>query len=222
MGPAVVLGQDFTEGAGSSGGGRLTSPDEWVPAIDFGTTNTVAAVTEASGTKILMVDERPVTPSAIFLNPDGKTWVVGDSAVRVGWRGPEWFEPNPRRWVPVGTLRLGDQEIPVGAAITAVLRPIVQEAASQHGGRRPSAFVVTLPAHWGDPRVAVLVEAAEHGWPKPAALSEPVAAAQAIGSFDVPQQARLVVLVAFYGLVRVGRWWRNVKPPEPKAQRAKE
>jgi hypothetical protein len=25
-----------------------------------------------------------------------------------------------------------------------------------------------------------------------------------------------------YGLVRVGRWWRNVKPPEPKARRAEE
>jgi hypothetical protein len=25
-----------------------------------------------------------------------------------------------------------------------------------------------------------------------------------------------------YGLVRVGRWWRHVKPPEPKARRAKE
>ena len=25
-----------------------------------------------------------------------------------------------------------------------------------------------------------------------------------------------------YGLVRVGRWWRDVKPPEPKARRAKE
>jgi hypothetical protein len=26
---------------------------------------------------------------------------------------------------------------------------------------------------------------------------------------------------ALYGLVRVGRWYRNVKPPEPKARRAK-
>jgi hypothetical protein len=25
-----------------------------------------------------------------------------------------------------------------------------------------------------------------------------------------------------YGLIRVGRWYRNVKPPEPKAWRAKE
>ncbi len=27
---------------------------------------------------------------------------------------------------------------------------------------------------------------------------------------------------ALYGLVRVGRWWRDVKPPEPKARCAKE
>ena len=27
---------------------------------------------------------------------------------------------------------------------------------------------------------------------------------------------------ALYGLVRVGRWWRDVKPPEPKARRAQE
>lgn len=27
---------------------------------------------------------------------------------------------------------------------------------------------------------------------------------------------------ALYGLVRAGRWWRDVKPPEPKARRAKE
>jgi hypothetical protein len=27
---------------------------------------------------------------------------------------------------------------------------------------------------------------------------------------------------ALYALVRVGRWWRDVKPPEPKARRARE
>jgi hypothetical protein len=25
-----------------------------------------------------------------------------------------------------------------------------------------------------------------------------------------------------YAVIRLGRWWRNVKPPEPKARRAKE
>ena len=185
--------------AGLLGVERLTSPDEWVLAVDFGTTNTVAAVTTARGTEILMVDGRAVTPSAVFLNPDGKTWMVGDSAMRAARRGPEWFEPDPKRWVPVGTLRLGGQNIPVGMAITAVLRPMVQEAALQHGGRRPSAFVVTHPARWDAARVAVLVEAAAeaagHDWPQPVALSEPVAAARAVlDRSDVPQQARLVVL----------------------------
>ena len=28
--------------------------------------------------------------------------------------------------------------------------------------------------------------------------------------------------VTLYGLVRVGRWWRDVKPPEPKARRQGE
>jgi hypothetical protein len=27
---------------------------------------------------------------------------------------------------------------------------------------------------------------------------------------------------ALYGLIRTGRWWRNVKPPEPKARRVRE
>jgi len=32
-----------------------------------------------------------------------------------------------------------------------------------------------------------------------------------------------VALGAFlYGVIRTGRWWRGVKPPEPKARRAKE
>jgi hypothetical protein len=27
---------------------------------------------------------------------------------------------------------------------------------------------------------------------------------------------------ALYAVIRVGRWWRNVQPPEPKARRSKE
>jgi molecular chaperone DnaK len=177
----------------------MISPGDWVLAVDFGTTNTVAAVTDARGTTTLMVDGRQVTPSAVFLNPDRKTWSVGDTAIRTARRRLEWFDPNPKRGVPDGALFLGGQNVPVGDAITAVLRPIIQEAASQHGGRRPAAFVVTHPANWGEARVSILVEAAAtaalRGWPPPQPLSEPVAAAQAIlGMEDIPQQARVVVL----------------------------
>ena len=177
----------------------MASPGDWVLAIDFGTTNTVAAVTDARGTTTLMVDGKPATPSAVFLNPDRKTWSVGDTAIRIARRRLEWFDANPKRGVPDNMLFLGGQNVPVGEAITAVLRPIVQEAVSQRGGRKPAAFIVTHPAHWGEARVAVLVDAAAaaagRGWPRPQPLSEPVAAVQAIlGMDDIPRQARLVVL----------------------------
>lgn len=178
------------------------SAGDWVLAIDFGTTNTVAAATDVRGTNTLMVDGKQVTPSAVFLNPDRKSWSVGDTAIRIAKRRLEWFEPNPKRGVPDSMLFLGGQNVPVGEAITAVLRPIVDEASRQHGGRRPAAFVVTHPANWGEARVHILVEAAREAaaaagkaWPDPQPLSEPVAAAQAIlGMEDIPQQARLVVL----------------------------
>jgi Hsp70 protein len=177
----------------------VISPGDWVLAIDFGTTNTVAAMTDAGGTTTLMVDGRPVMPSAVFLNPDRKTWSVGDTAIRIARRRLEWFDANPKRGVPDGTLFLGGQSVPVGDAIAAVMRPIVTEAVRQHGGRKPAAFVVTHPANWGEGRVTTLVQAAAaatgRGWPRPQPLSEPVAAAQAIlGMPDIPPQARLVVL----------------------------
>ena len=178
----------------------MASPRGWVLAVDFGTTNTVAAVAvNAQGATTLVFDRRQVTPSAVFLDPRRKTWSVGETAILAAKRRLESFEPNPKRSIPDGTLFLGGQNIPVGEAITAVFRPIVQEALSQHSGRCPEAFVVTHPANWGEARVATLVDAAaaaaDHDWPTPQALSEPVAAAQAVRDMDaIPQQARLVVL----------------------------
>ena len=177
----------------------MTSPGDWVLAIDFGTTNTVAAVADEHGASTFMVDGRLVMPSAVFLHPDRRTWLVGETAIRTARRRLEWFEPNPKRSVPDGMLFLGGENVPVGEAITAVLRPIISEALNQHGGRRQAAFYVTHPANWGEARVAILVSAAAaaagRGWPSPQHLSEPVAAAQAIlGMADIPPQARLVVL----------------------------
>jgi len=44
------------------------------------------------------------------------------------------------------------------------------------------------------------------------------------GALGVVTSAESIVAIAaaLYGLIRTGRWWRNVKPPEPKAQRAKK
>jgi hypothetical protein len=44
------------------------------------------------------------------------------------------------------------------------------------------------------------------------------------GTLGVVNSAESISAIGglLYGLVRVGRWWRDVKPPEPKARRAKE
>jgi hypothetical protein len=44
------------------------------------------------------------------------------------------------------------------------------------------------------------------------------------GALGIVTSAESIVAIAaaLYGLVRTGRWWRNVNPPEPQAQRAKK
>ena len=186
----------------------MTDSGEWILAVDFGTTNTVAAVSGEHGAEALIVDGRPVMPSAVFLNTDGRTWSCGETAIRLARRRLEWFEANPKNCVAAGTIFLGGRDIPVGDAITAILRPICEEAVQQHGGRVPAAYVVTHPADWGEARVSILLQAAAAAagrhWPAPAPLPEPVAAAQGILGIDgAPRQARFVVLDLGGGTVDV-------------------
>lgn len=185
----------------------MTTP--WVLAVDFGTTNTVASVADATSMRTLTINGRPVMPSAVLLNRDG-SWTVGDAAVRFarGQRG--WFDPCPKYGVRDSHLFLGGDNVPVTDAITALLRPIVEEAARQHGDTAPAVFVVTHPATWRSGRVGLLVESARaataqmSGWPDPLPVSEPVAAAQRVLDLDsVPAQARIVVLDLGGGTVDV-------------------
>lgn len=45
-----------------------------------------------------------------------------------------------------------------------------------------------------------------------------------LGTLGVLTSAESIAAIggALYGLIRTGRWWRDVKPPEPKARRARE
>ncbi|MFG1647440.1 Hsp70 family protein [Amycolatopsis sp. NPDC049252] len=186
----------------------------WVLAVDFGTTNTVAAVADEAGVHIVNVDGRPVLPSAVFLNEAGKSgkysWIVGTAAVNFARRRLDRFEATPKKSVSDGTLFLAGQDVPVVEAIAAVFRVVTQEVAQQHGGQPPAAFTVTHPATWGESRVRVLLEAARSaiaqlkGWPMPHPLTEPEAAAQrTLGIETLPPECRLVVLDLGGGTVDV-------------------
>jgi molecular chaperone DnaK len=171
----------------------------WVLAVDFGTTNTVAAVADATGVRVLNVNGRPVMASAVFLHDDG--WYVGDAAVRMARHRLDRFEACPKRAIPDQTLFLGGVDVPVADAITALFRPLLAEALEQHGGKPPDLFVVTHPATWTASRIELLLSAAAAAapgkarWPNPQALAEPVAAAQRVLHLEnMPATSRLVVL----------------------------
>ena len=103
--------------------------------IDFGTSNTVAALAGPDGrVRPLMFDGSPLLASAVFADT-GPDVLVGADAVRAAVGSPAGLESNPKRRIDDGTLWLGEREHPVGTLIAAVLER-VGEAGS---GRRAAA-----------------------------------------------------------------------------------
>lgn len=150
-----------------------------VLGIDFGTSNTVAALAEPGrAPRVLSVDGAGWLPSAVYLDDDG-TLVVGRDAERRARLAPERFEPNPKRRIDDGDLMLGSAVVPVVDAIAAVLRRVAVETRRQLAGRSPDRVTLTHPAQWGATRQAVLVRAARQAdlGGEVTLLPEPVAAA---------------------------------------------
>jgi molecular chaperone DnaK len=178
--------------------------ERWVLAIDFGTTNTVAAIGDTNGVRTLTIDGKAIMPSAVLLDAGrlrADSWLVGERAINMARRRMEWFEPSPKRCIPDGTVFLGGRNVPVVEVVSAVLRVVVDEATKQQGSRPPETFVVTHPANWPESRIAVLKDAARtaashhQGWPAPVTLPEPVAAAERmLEVVELPTAARIVVL----------------------------
>ncbi|AXB46564.1 Hsp70 family protein [Amycolatopsis albispora] len=159
-------------------------------AVDFGTSNTVAALRTGGGpARLLLFDGWPVLPSAVLRGRDGGL-VVGREAIRGARLDPARFEPHPKERVDDGEVLLGDAAVPVVSLIAAVLRRVAAEAPA------PDRVVLTHPADWYSTRRAVLLAAArEAGWHGDVRLvAEPVAAAsqgadvppgQAVAVFDM-------------------------------------
>lgn len=149
-------------------------------AIDFGTSNTVAALlVPGQAPRVITFDDSPLLPSAVFCAQDG-TLSTGREALRQARLDPARFEPNPKRRVDDGEILLGDRVIPVVHAIAAVLRTVATEARRQLGGAMPDEVRLTHPAQWGAARKNVLISAAREaglGGGKLLLLPEPVAAA---------------------------------------------
>jgi molecular chaperone DnaK len=118
----------------------------WVLAVDFGNTNTVAAVGDNNGVRTLTMDGRTIMPSAVLLIQDklgqGDRWLVGDSAINMAPQRLERFERTPKHRIGEESLLMGDRFVPVVEAVAAVLRVLVDEAVRQREPRPPARFVV--------------------------------------------------------------------------------
>ncbi|WP_433308217.1 Hsp70 family protein [Micromonospora sp. CA-269861] len=158
--------------------------------IDLGTSNTVAVLRWPDGrTRPLLMDGQPLSPSAVYADPDG-TLHTGWDARRLAQADPARFEANPKRRVDEPTVQLGDRAYPPADLLAAVLATVARAAVGAVGFLPPA--VVTCPAAWDATRRQVLADALlRAGWPQAAEhtlagptppgtrlLREPVAAAR--------------------------------------------
>lgn len=148
-------------------------------AVDFGTSNTVAALAvDGRPPRLVTVDSSPLVPSAAYLTDDG-TLAVGRDAIRQSRLDPSRFEPNPKRRVDEGEILLGSAAVPVRSVVAAVLARIGAEVRRQLGGTVDEVRL-THPARWGARRRAVLAAAAREAGllradAEPILVAEPVA-----------------------------------------------
>lgn len=151
-------------------------PAEYLLSVDLGTSHTVAVLVWPDGrTRPLLFDGSPVMPSAVFLDPGGIIH-TGRDAERLALTAPERFEPNPKQRIADGTMLLGDREVPVAAALAAILARVARTAV-ESVGHLPNT-VLTCPAAWSEQRRATLHDAAAKAGYRPVKiLTEPVAAA---------------------------------------------
>ncbi|WP_322098096.1 Hsp70 family protein [Nakamurella alba] len=148
-------------------------------AIDFGTSNTVAALAvDGQAPRTVTFDTSPLLPSAVYVAPDGSV-ATGREALRQARLDPSRFEPNPKRRIDDGEVLLGDRIVPVVDLLAAVLRTVATEVRRQLGGGLPDEVRLTHPANWGAARQNTLITAARAAGlgANPVLLPEPVAAA---------------------------------------------
>jgi actin-like ATPase involved in cell morphogenesis len=150
-------------------------------AVDFGTSNTVAALaTDGGAARLVTIDGSPLVPSAVFLTDDGSL-AVGRDADRQARIDPSRYEPNPKRRIDDGEILLGASAIPVTRVVAAVLGRVASEVRRQLGAP-PDQVRLTHPARWGQVRKNTLIAAAREAGlvadgSTPILIPEPVAAA---------------------------------------------
>lgn len=152
----------------------------WVLAVDFGTSNTAAAVRFAGrpDQTVRLGASSTVMPTGVACDADG-TLLVGETARHaMGALPKDSYHPTPKRQLGRGDLMLGFHRFSDVDLVAAVLRGAADRAARMFDGVTCDELRLTYPAVWAEPRRRLLSEAAVRaGLPEPLLVPEPVAAA---------------------------------------------
>ncbi|QDO87389.1 Hsp70 family protein [Ornithinimicrobium ciconiae] len=169
----------------------------WRLAIDFGTTNTAAAVEHMGQVHPLRLSASShLMPSAVLVT-DGDIR-TGSAATRGAAIHPAGYEPTPkRRLIEEQILLDGDLIQPV-KLVAAILRKVYEHALADADQVPPTEVVLTHPQAWHAHRIGLLRAAAEQA-DIPAdrlrLVSEPLATAWYYSAGDpLPAGAYLAVL----------------------------
>lgn len=169
----------------------------WMLAVDFGTTNTTAAMLDHREVpQLVQVENSQYLPSVVVADGEGNL-LTGKAAARQAMVYPERTERVPKQALVAGReVVLGDWAFPAVHLAGAVLSKVYAEAVQFNDGAKPGAVVLTHPARWGeDLRMRLLIAAFNaglgsqffpHPEPEAAALYyAPPVAGQHVAVFDL-------------------------------------
>ncbi|WP_160663907.1 Hsp70 family protein [Pseudarthrobacter sp. ATCC 49987] len=170
----------------------------WRLAIDFGTSNTAAAVAPAAGSAlVLRLGTRSDAIPSCVAAYNGEI-LTGDAARQIAGIYPAAFEPTPKRRLGEDAVVLGDAVFDPVDLVAAVLRFVVGQAIRFVGGGFPFEVVLTHPESWDEYLKGRLSAAAvKAGIPEEGIvlMAEPIAAGwHYAASSDVGVGAHVAVL----------------------------
>ena len=151
----------------------------WRLAIDFGTSNTAAAIDVQGAIRPIGLSDSGITmPSAVVLTPSG--FRVGEEAINAQLRHPDGFERTPKTLVGRGEVVLAGQIVTPDQIVTEVYQYVRAAALRRQNNEAPTEVWLTHPVAWAPSQVESLRNAAAAAGFDPETIQtvpEPIAAA---------------------------------------------
>lgn len=175
----------------------------WTLSIDYGTSNTAAAIRHDGGPaqSVRLTTKTDTMPSAVLRTPDGG-YRVGLAAGHGQLAYPASFLECPKSELGRPTVMLGDDEVEVAEVVAQTLRHVADKAIEVAGGGAPAAVVLTHPQEWAARRRDALRAAwdlAGIGVGEVLLVPEPVAAVAWFAQVGVVPDGRCVAVFDYGG-----------------------